>query len=153
MDDRWFGLGDRGRYPPCRMNENPYRPPDSNTYETPQQAVEVLRSAGGNLRFQLVDVQKTWFTRKAKFDGDFSGTISYDCRGLNSESVFIDSERIVIPAESQFTLDLVKPMIEFELECDSEKIPVQMEVKCSNLFFYITRFKLTVGGKLLYNET
>ena len=134
------------------MNENPYRPPNNLANAIRQETINVPRSDGGSISFRLVDVQKTWFTRTAKFEGDFSGTLKYDCRGFNSETVYVDTKRITIPAESLFTLDLVKPKIKFEFKCEDERIPVLMEVKCSNLLFYITRFKLTVCDKLLYIE-
>ncbi|MEM9413439.1 MAG: hypothetical protein AAGA30_20190 [Planctomycetota bacterium] len=132
------------------MEANPYQSPREIDNSLLGRSVEHLCSNGTALKFRLVAMETTWFTREAIFEGDFNQSITYDCRGFGCEFVSVGSEKIVFPAKNLMWLDIVQPILEFSFAIGDESIPVRIEVKCSNLLFYIKRFRLTVAGHLLY---
>lgn len=132
------------------MDQNPYLSPSKIA---PLAVVSIPSADDPQISFRLERMEKTWVTRTAFFEGDFSGTVTYDSKGFGFESVFVNSQQTKITSNNPFSLALVVPVVDFKIPCKGIEIPARIDVKCGYLQFWrLCYFRLSINGQLVYSE-
>lgn len=129
---------------------NPYAPPlEPNTADwpilPPQRYDEV--------HFSVRDTFKFWIDRRIWLTGTGDYEIHYEASSTVGEIVRVNGE--IQGRGSPWDLSLVSPVIEFTLDGPGYRIPARIDVKLGFSwlsFFRLRTFRLTVAGKVVYEE-
>lgn len=133
------------------MEMNPYTPP----IHGPDTSAEEFLS--GELAERLVlhaqCVKRGWTSRLIRLTGSVNAEIRYDGMG-KGERVFVNDELVArTPLFSTNVFNCVTPRIDFHLRWFGYLLPATIDVYASAFrFLKITRFKLTVQDRVLYQE-
>ena len=129
---------------------NPYAPPQHDpAAHWPLLPAEQWPS----LDLRVVNVTKGGLDRRVQVAGDIDAEIHYD--GVTPPSETVRVNRVVRGRSSPWDLALISPFIEFTIDGDGYRLPARIDVKAGFSIFTLlrlARFKLTIAGRVLYEE-
>ena len=131
---------------------NPYEPPQVTVpMETvPNVRLPVLpESRWHEIEVRVASFDRRWWKRHLSLIGSIEANIEYDPVGAG-ERVFVNGS--LVAQTSGMGWSFVQPHIDFHLEALGFAVPASIDVKASIFFLRTYAFRLTVAGKIVYEE-
>ena len=130
-------------------SNNPYASPAFD----PRRVLPVLpRDQWDFLDIRVMEIQRSAWRRVVTITGSVTACIMYNSAGFG-ERVYVN-DRLTVKTSGFDMSANVKPRVDFDLEYGGYRIPARIEVavQLSWAFMSISKFRLTIADKNVYEE-
>ena len=102
-----------------------------------------------DIEVKVASFDRGWWKRRLSLTGSIEANVEYDPVGAGGR-LFVNGGLVV--QTSGMGWSFVQPHIDFRLETLGFAVPASIDVKASVFFLRTYAFRLTVAGKIVYEE-